>query len=182
MNVLNVHERMLPTPQQQVGALLDMLATARDALWPRHSWPRMEFDRPIGVGASGGHGPIRYLVEDYSPAGTIRFRFTSPAGFDGFHAYEVVAAAAGGGAVLRHTLIMTTRGLAALSWPVIYRPLHDALIADSLCVAQAASGQPPRIQAWSRWVKFLRFVASGGRARPQLTPDVAFKTAPDGTA
>lgn len=59
MKVLNVHERELRATSEQVGALIGSLASRNDLLWPRHIWPKMEFDRPLSVGATGGHGPIR---------------------------------------------------------------------------------------------------------------------------
>ena len=105
----------------------------------------MEFDRPLGVGARGGHGPIRYFIEEYVPGKSIKFRFTGPDGFDGFHGYDRVETTAST-VVLRHTLKMTTHGLAILSWPLIYRPMHDALIEDSLATAEASLGQAFRIQ------------------------------------
>jgi hypothetical protein len=130
----------------------------------------MVLDRPLQVGAVGGHGPIRYTVEAYQPGESIRFRFTGPKGFDGWHGYEVVTA--GPEAVkLRHTLEMTTSGLATLSWPFMYRPLHDALIEDSLATARASLGYLPTVQPWSSWVTFLRWLLSRGRARPQVTPN-----------
>jgi hypothetical protein len=58
MQVLNVHERVLPVDAAAVGALMDTVASDDDALWPKTSWPRVRFDRPLGVGAVGGHGPI----------------------------------------------------------------------------------------------------------------------------
>jgi len=65
----------------------------------------MEFDRTLGVGARGGHGPIRYFIEEYVPGESIKFRFTGPKGFNGFHGYERIKATANT-AVLRHTLEM----------------------------------------------------------------------------
>jgi len=78
MNVRNVHERVLDVPACDLAVLLDGLASPDDALWPRHLWPAMKFDRPLQVGAVGGHGPIRYTVEAYEPGRRIRFRFTAP--------------------------------------------------------------------------------------------------------
>ena len=170
MRVLNVHESELQAGPDRVGALVDSLASRGDALWPKHTWPRMEFDRPLGVGARGGHGPIRYFVEEYVPGESIKFRFTGPKGFDGVHGYQRIKTTADT-VVLRHTLEMTTRGLAVLSWPVVYRPMHDALIEDSLATAEASLGQAPRIQPWSLWVRFLRWVVSRGKARAQVTPN-----------
>jgi hypothetical protein len=137
----------------------------------------MEFDRPLSVGARGGHGPIRYFVEAYVPGQSIKFRFTGPVGFDGFHGYERMKTIADT-VVLRHTLEMTTHGLAVLSWPVVYQPMHDALIEDSLATAEASLGQAPRIQPWSLWVRVLRWVVSRGKARAQVTPNQRLQGTP----
>jgi hypothetical protein len=67
MVVVNVHERMLDASITEIGKLIDTLASAEDKLWPRDRWPAMKFDRPLSVGAVGGHGPIRYTVESYQP-------------------------------------------------------------------------------------------------------------------
>lgn len=170
MNVLNVHERELFVPKNQVGALIDSLSSKQDLLWPRHSWPHMEFDRPLEVGAVGGHGPIRYFVDSYSPASSIRFCFTGPKGFNGHHRYEIIEIKVGL-CVLRHTLEMEANGPAVLTWPLIFRPLHDALIEDSLALAQTVLGQQTLIREWSIWVRFLRWVVSKGQARAQVTPN-----------
>src|SRR5688572_30624625 len=126
MKVLNIHERTFDFPADKVGALIDTLASPKDRLWPNGLWPRMEFDRPLGVGAVGGHGPIRYSVEEYRPGRSVKFRFSGPRGFDGYHGFFVVPD--GARTILRHTLEMTTHGPALVSWPLVFRPLHDALI------------------------------------------------------
>jgi hypothetical protein len=170
MEVLNVHERELEVDPVQIGALIDSLASKEDRLWPKHVWPSMEFDRPLSVGAKGGHGPIRYFVEEYTPGKSIKFHFTGPKGFDGFHGYEIVGNPKQP-VVLRHTLKMYTYGPAILSWPLVYRPMHDALMEDSLATAQVSLGLTPTIHTWSSWVKILRWVVSGGKARAQVTPN-----------
>ena len=171
MRVLNIHERKLPVPADQVGVLIDSLSSRDDALWPKQSWPRMELDRPLSVGASGGHGPIRYIVEAYTPGQMIRFHLTGPAGFNGYHRYEIIKSSARS-SVLRHTLEMITHGPAVVSWPVAFRPMHDALVEDSLAVAEASLGRPPQVRPWSGWVRLLRWMFSKGRARPQIAPRV----------
>ena len=167
--VINVHERPFDATPQRVGALLDSLASPQDTLWPNHSWPRMEFDRPLVEGAAGGHGPIRYFVEEYTPGTSVRFRFTGPNGFDGYHGFEILVSKEGP-VVLRHTLTMTTRGLAVVSWPLLFRPLHDALVEDALATAEISLGLPQNVRVWSLWVRFLRWSLSGGKAGPQITP------------
>ena len=155
--VRNIHERELDAPPARVGELLDSLASQDDALWPHHLCPRMRFDRPLGVGAHGGHGPIRYVVEEYAPGESVTFRFVGPRGFDGFHRFDRISTSAGKVA-LRHTLEMTTRGRALLSWPLVFRPLHDALIEDAFAAAEAALGREPRIRPWSWRVRLLRAI------------------------
>jgi len=72
-------------------------------------WPAMQLDRPLGVGASGGHGPIRYRVEVYEPSRQVTFRFTAPQGFDGTHTFEVEPVGTDQ-TRLRHKVEMRLRG------------------------------------------------------------------------
>jgi hypothetical protein len=72
MKVVNIHEREFQSTPDRIGALIDSLASPQDALWPKRSWPRMEFDRALNVGARGGHGPIRYFVEAYVQTASAR--------------------------------------------------------------------------------------------------------------
>jgi hypothetical protein len=176
LKVTNVHERELPASPQQVGALIDSLSSRDDALWPRQCWPRMALDRPLGVGAAGGHGPVRYIVEAYEPGQSIRFRFRGPRGFDGHHGLEIVPLTAQR-CTLRHRIEMTTRGMARLTWPLLFRPLHDALLEDALAVAQASLGQTPLMRPWSMRVRVLRWLVSRGRTSPQLTPQPSLQRA-----
>lgn len=168
MKIENIHEREIRAEAWRVGALIDSLASKNDRLWPRQAWPRMKLDGPLGIGAKGGHGPIGYLVEEYALGRSIKFRFFAPRGFDGFHGYEVLSGSGQSSAVLRHTLRMNAHGWALLSWPFVFRPLHDALVEDSLTVAQASLGLHPAVQPWSVWVRILRWVVSGGKARSQI--------------
>jgi hypothetical protein len=134
MRVHNVHERSLPVPAGRLGELIDALASPDDRLWPHESWPRMRFDRPLGVGAVGGHGPIRYVVDRYEPGRSIRFRFTAPRGVEGTHTLDVIDEP--NGSRLRHVVDIEARGRARLSWPLVFRPLHDALLEDALDKAE----------------------------------------------
>lgn len=133
--VRNVHERWLAGAGLGGRWLLDSLAGPHDRLWPRHAWPATRLDRPLGVGATGGHGPVRYTVEKYVPRVRVRCRLRAPAGFRGYHEYEVLPD--GDQACwLRHALVMTARPLAWVTWPLFYRPLpDDTLIEDSLRTA-----------------------------------------------
>jgi len=165
--VRNVHERVLAAPVDEVGALLDSLASSLDRLWPEH-WPQMRFDRPLQVGAVGGHGPIRYEVEEYMAGRVVRFRFTGPDGFHGTHRYEVTRLPQGE-TKIRHVLEMDARGGALISWPLVYRPLHDALIEDSLDRAETSLGSDlARYSRWSWYVRTLRWILRAlGRRNPR---------------
>ncbi|WP_218003267.1 SRPBCC family protein [Nocardia concava] len=154
--VRNVHSRVITADAESVGRLLDSLASDDDRLWPVHRWPAMRFDRPLGVGASGGHGPIRYICVKYVPGREVVFRFRRPLGFDGTHGFLVEEVDATH-TRLTHELVMRTHGAARFSWPLMWRWLHDAALEDSLDRAEAdlVPGTPPKSRH-SRYVRFLR--------------------------
>ncbi|MDT0329982.1 SRPBCC family protein [Nocardiopsis lambiniae] len=159
MRVHNVHRRRLTASPAEVGALLDGLASDTDGLWPTDHWPAMRLDRPLGVGAAGGHGPVRYTVVEYTPGERVRFRFSAPRGFDGFHELTVVPEP-DGGAVLGHLLRMRARGPALLTWPLLFRPFHDALLEDGLDRAERTLTGTVRTPArWGWYVRLLRRAA-----------------------
>lgn len=161
--IVNIHERDFHTSLAKVGLSIDGLASPTDQLWPRDRWPAMRFDRPVQVGAIGGHGPIRYFVESYEAGGSISFRFTAPRGFQGTHRFEVKEVSSGT-VRLRHIIEMRVVGFARLSWPIIFEPLHDALLEDSLDRAEAYLTSSPRKNSqWSAWVRLLRWVTSPRR-------------------
>ena len=166
MSVVSVHERVLDASVSEIGALIDRLASDADALWPHARWPAIKFDRPLGVGAVGGHGPIRYVVESYEPGCSIRFRFAGPKGFLGGHRFEIEEI--GSDRVrLRHIIEMRAVGLARLTWPLIYQPLHDALIEDALDRAEIYIGGRPTERGWSLWVRVLRWAMNRARSVQQ---------------
>jgi hypothetical protein len=166
MKVVNVHERILDASADQVGRLIDGLASDDDRLWPHDRWPAMRFDRPLGVGAAGGHGPIGYVVESYTPGSAVQFRFTAPQGFVGSHRFEVESVDATR-TKLRHVIEMQTAGRASLAWAIAIRPLHDACLEDLLDRAEAATGGTPASRNWSRWVRFVRWLMRSRRAGKQ---------------
>ena len=169
MKVVNVHQRLLYAPPDKVGALIDSLSSRADTLWPVQAWPRMKLDRPLGVGATGGHGPIGYFVEAYTPGQSIRFRFTAPSGFNGWHGFEVLEATSAH-CVLEHRIEMTATGAALLTWPLVIRHLHDACVEDALSQAQVALGNPPKAVPQPAHVRLLRWLAAGGKRVPQTLP------------
>jgi hypothetical protein len=164
MRIRNEHARALDALPHSAGALIDGLASPNDRLWPRSRWPSMSFDRPLSVGARGGHGPVRYCVGDYVPGRRIAFRFEDSgitAGMRGHHRFEVVEE--NGHTVLRH-LIEARCGFATWAkWLLVIRPLHDALLEDVLDRAEEVLGCKRGAGArWSLWVRVLRRVLSRG--------------------
>lgn len=168
MKIVNVHQRLLNAPPERVSALLATLGSAADQVWPRKVWPRMKLDGPIAVGAAGGHGPIRYVVEAYEPQ-FAAFRFTMP-GVDGWHSFEILDATEHY-CVLEHRIEADFRGVWLLKWLFAVRALHDACVEDILTRVQASLGEVPREVPWSPYVRFLMWLfsrggGSGGSRRP----------------
>jgi hypothetical protein len=157
----NVHQRELRTTEARLGELLGEIGGPADPFWPRR-WPRLELDRPLGVGADGGHGRIRYTVTDYQPGRRVVFRFQTPTPFDGTHRFEVLPGSGPDTAVLRHVLEGRPLGVQGwLSWVLVIRWLHDACLEDLLERAARAVGDPPaRPARWSAWVRLCRLLVS----------------------
>jgi hypothetical protein len=129
-------------------------------------WPPIRFDRPLGVGAQGGHGFVRYSVGAYEPGRRIRFDFPLPQG--GFHALETEPLD-GGRCLVRHVLEQRQGLGAALLWATAIRPLHEAMVGDLLdnIVRAATPDRPPRPARWTRRTRLLhRAVRDRAKAVP----------------
>jgi hypothetical protein len=135
--VTNVHERELPAPAAEVGQLLDRVGRPGDPLWPSPTWVPMRLDRPLGVGADGGHGPVRYHVTRYQPGRLIEFTFRAETGLLGTHTLEVEDRGPGR-CLLRHRLVARPVGTMRLLWPAMVRPCHDAVLEHLLDNAERA--------------------------------------------
>ncbi|MBB5850681.1 SRPBCC family protein [Amycolatopsis umgeniensis] len=163
MRVWNRHSRIVAVSPERVGALIDTLSDDGDRLWPVGTWPPMRFDRTLGVGAVGGHGPVRYSVESYEPGKSVRFRFTAPRGFDGFHEFTLRARGTGE-TELEHLMVLRLRHPAWFTYPLLWRPMHDALLEDGLDRAERELTGTVRTPArWSPYVRLLRNLISGNR-------------------
>ncbi|MBM9616995.1 hypothetical protein JWJ90_22295 [Desulfobulbus rhabdoformis] len=90
----------------------------------------MKLDRELAEEATGGHGPIQYVVTEYKPGKKIKFKFLEPANFQGNHWFEIEEKE-DKRTEITHTIDMNVSGAAILSWIFIIRPMHDALIEDS---------------------------------------------------
>jgi hypothetical protein len=154
MRVQSRHARSLDATVEEVGRLVAALGSERDVLWPNEQWPgtQLEFDRPLGVGARGGHGVIRYSVEEYQPGRFVRFRFEPGQGLDGFHRFDIVPLR-DGRTRLAHTLDTRLEGVTRLAQPLLLR-MHDTLIRQLLDNAQRATGghvhNPTPMALWMR--------------------------------
>ena len=138
--IRNVHARDLGVP---AGPFVERI----QELWPP-AWGKQEFDRPLGVGADGGHGSIRYRCIGFVPGESITFEFTE---LKGTHTLSA------SGDVLRHELIGDFAFADRLSWALAIRWLHDACLEDLLDNVERAAGREPAAPArWSPWVRLLR--------------------------
>ena len=152
----NVHQRTMLASASARAELIDGLASTKDALWPGDRWPQMYFDRPLMVGAIGGHGDIRYTVESYEPGCSITFRFDPSIGLTGTHSF--VAVDLGDGRMeLTHRLDGEASGAMRLAWPLAIRWMHDAVVEDAFDNAEAVAAQRPvQRRPFTRRVRFLR--------------------------
>jgi len=169
MKILNVHQRQINAPAQEVGQVLDSLAGPDDRLWPWEQWPPMRLDGPLKAGATGGHGPVRYSVSEYAPGERVSFRFEPiglAKGLHGSHWFEVVP---GDGPVALRHVIDGTSGLGMwLMWLILIQPLHDALVEDAFDKVQSTHGGLSGLPSqWSPWVRFLRYVQRAVERKPQ---------------
>lgn len=164
MKIRNIHKRVYPVPSEKVGQILDTLASDDDCIWPHEYWPAMKLNEGLVVGAVGGHKPITYSVAEYDKGSNVVFRFISPRGFKGTHSYRIIPISEKE-CELIHSIEMEVYGRASVSWALVIRPLHDALLEDSLSKVGVSIGLKPMPNSWSVWVKLLRWGMSGGKSR-----------------
>jgi hypothetical protein len=185
--IRNVHQRTLTATKETVGSLLDGLASEHDQLWPGDRWPAIRFDRPLAVGAKGGHGMVRYDVESYERGRSIVLRFDPSIGLVGMHRLDVIDdPAQPDRATLRHAIEGTATGSMRVVWPLAVRWLHDVVLEDLLDNAEAAVAQRPVVRTPFRLhIRALRRVMTllgpaqmiGAPDAPSLKP--SSRNAPD---
>ena len=73
--VRSVHSRVTDGTMDDAKRLLDTLGGPGDRLWPNDRWLRLRLDDGIEVGSQGGHGPVRYRVDEVEPGRRVRFVF-----------------------------------------------------------------------------------------------------------
>ena len=178
MRIESIHSRELPVPAERLGQFLETLAGPDDEIWPIERWPNdpITFDRPLGVGARGGHGPIRYTVVAHEPGRLIAFEFEPGSGLRGHHRLEVEPAGSGM-ARMRHVLDADIGGVYRLLRPV-FLAMHDALVEDLLDKAElAATGRLTRAASWPRWLRLANRIEvalrpAGESSRPSRAPTI----------
>jgi hypothetical protein len=174
--ISNAHQREYPVSPDRLGALFNTLASTHDLLWPQ-DWPPLRFDRPIAVGARGGHGPIRYSVIDYQPGRRVVFTFDPGLGLAGTHELEIRPGPAEGTSTMRHTAVVRATGVMWLRWPLALRWLHDALVEALLHRAAVQVGRRPNPIRYSPWVRLLRFVIERKAAQSAASGVSALRSA-----
>ncbi|GIE47406.1 hypothetical protein Ani05nite_09400 [Amorphoplanes nipponensis] len=170
--VLNVHERALPVPAAEVGRLLDRIGAADDPVWPAPAWPPVRFDRPLAVGADGGHGPVRYHVTGYEPGRRVELTFHPRIGLIGTHVLEVEERGPHA-CVLRHRLSARPVGRMRLLWPALVRTCHDTLIEHLLDNAERTVTGTVAHPVRYPWRARLAVDLGSGRVRAVPVPAAA---------
>ncbi|MER5866056.1 SRPBCC family protein [Kitasatospora sp. NPDC002040] len=152
----NIQRRTIGASADRVGVLLDGLSGPGDVVWPVPAWAPLRFDAGLTAGSSGGHGRVRYSVSEVEPGRRIRCTFAPGLGLVGDHEFRVRPDGPDRCEVV-HELVARTEGRMVLFWPLVLRPLHDALLQDLLDnLERAATGRLPRPARWSPLVRLLR--------------------------
>ena len=171
MKIDSRHERSFQAKTDSLGSILDTLSGPEDRLWPRETWPPMLFNGSLARGAKGGHGAVRYEVEEYVPGRKVVFRFDGTgltADFNGHHYFEIIPG--NGPVILRHVIAARGDFKTWLKWKVVIEPLHDALLEDALDrVELALNGRVAKPAAWNIRVNILRNLLAKKRRRAEHT-------------
>ena len=171
----NAHSREIAASAGVVGEILDTVGSDHDRLWAADIWQAepVVFDRPLGVGATGGHGSIRYSVVKYERGRRVVFEFTPGSGLSGTHGFELEEL---GPDRSRLTHVLDAE-------PSLWmRPLvpiligwHDAMVETAFDRAElGATGsleRPTRIPLWLRIVNRAEIAIA--RALGKVPPRVA---------
>lgn len=176
--IRNVHERTIEAPADRVGELFDRLGGPDDRIWPR-AWTPMRLDRPLRVGADGGHGSVRYGVIEHDPGRRVCFLFRPETGIDGFHEFSVEPLGEERCRV-RHILLGRPMGAMKIIGLAVVT-LHDALLEDLLDnLEREVTGTVRSPAAWSFGTRVWRVLIEHrelrqdarehGPARPEAQP------------
>ncbi|TBN06773.1 hypothetical protein EYD45_02495 [Hyunsoonleella flava] len=157
MDITNIHKRIINAPKEKISPLLKTLATKHDKVWPHRHWPAIKFKDGLSVGSKGGHGIIKYVIEEYKEGDTITFRFLEPKGFDGIHRFDI-SILDKYKTEIKHSIIMQAKGTAAIQWVIAIRWLHDALIENAFDCIENNVSNTKTFTKWNVWVRLWRFI------------------------
>jgi hypothetical protein len=168
----NVHAREIQAPVSLVGGILDTLGSPVDRVWASDIWlaEPVVLDRPLGVGADGGHGSIRYSVVEYEPGRRIVFRFSPGGGLSGSHGFEVEAAGPDQTRITHFLDAQTSLWMRPLV-PILIG-WHDAMVETAFDRVQLeATGSLQRRTPIPRWLRMAnRAEIAIARALGKLPP------------
>ena len=163
MRVYNFHCRRIAAPIDVVGPVIDTLGSDEDRLWPWEHFEPMQLDFRLGIGANGGHGPVRYTTVEYIPGRLAVFEFKAKRGilknFKGRHWFEAISIDAET-TELRHMLYADIRGLMWWAWWIVVETLHDATVEAALAKAElSTTGKLRSPFALTRRQKFWKSIS-----------------------
>lgn len=134
----NVHERIVQAPAETVGALVDRLSAPGDPLFPTPVWPAMVLDRPLGIGADGGHGRIHYRVTAHEPGRSVRFDMTGDGLGTGYHRLDVEPLGPDR-CRISHILEVTMNMGTFAFFKLAIEPVHDTMVEEIFDNAERAA-------------------------------------------
>lgn len=155
MKVINIHQRIINQPKENVAILFETLSKKDDKIWPFEKWPSMKFKDGLKIGSKGGHGPVRYTIVEFVKGAFIKFQFSKPDGFNGFHQLEIRELEKNK-TEIKHTIDMKTTGIGIITWMLAIRSLHNALLEDAFDKVENHFSKENKETAWNIWVKILR--------------------------
>lgn len=155
MKVINIHKRVFHQSKDRISSIFDSLSSKNDQLWPYEKWPPMIFKKGLKEGATGGHGPIKYSIQNYKYGDFIEFNFIKPDEFIGIHKFEITAIDTEK-TEIKHTINMSLSGKGILTWYVAVKWLHDALLEDCLDKVENHFLNEKVKTKWNFWVFALR--------------------------
>ncbi|MGW4158968.1 DUF2867 domain-containing protein [Streptomyces sp. NPDC004788] len=171
----NVHQRIVRAPADVVGALVDRLSAPDDPLFPTPVWPAMVLDRPLAVGADGGHGMVRYRVTAHEPGRSVRFDMTDGGLGEGYHRVDVEPLGPDR-CRISHTLEVAMPPAAFAFFKLAIEPVHDAMVEEIFDNAERAAlgvlPHPPARRS-PRALLVNRLFWTRPRAVPVPGPDTA---------
>jgi hypothetical protein len=155
--------RFFISQQSGLNAIIDTFADDDSILWPVEVWPRDRFESKLALNACGGHGGTRYSVAEYVPGHFLKFEFTFPKSYHGFHSFRLTQVK-NQQWLLEHNTFIKTNVWKWFLWVMLISPVHNALIQDAFDKAEKyASTNLLFLSKWPLRVYFIRHLLGGSR-------------------